>query len=63
MQKPEIISLIKRDGTWVNQHSLSEEQMRAIAAEALQRAAASVGYDAIPHAKLSEHRYEQQKTS
>lgn len=47
MKKPRIISMIKVDGEWINQDSLSPEKVRHIIDETIIRAALHAGFDAV----------------
>ena len=51
MKKPRIISMIKINGEWVDQDSLSPEITRKIIDETIMRAALHAGFDA---ARVSE---------
>ena len=51
MKKPRIISMIKVNGEWVDQNSLSPETTRRIIDETIIRAALHAGFDA---ARVSE---------
>lgn len=47
MKKPRIISMIKVDGKWVDQDSLSPDITRKIVTETILRAALNAGFDAV----------------
>ena len=47
MKKPRIISMIKVDGEWVDQDSLSPERVKSIIDETIVRAALHAGFDAV----------------
>ena len=53
MKKPRIISMIKVNGEWVDQNSLSPETTRRIIDETIIRAALHAGFDA---ARVSEEK-------
>lgn len=53
MKKPKIISMIKVNGEWVNQDSLSPEKARSIIDETIMKAALHAGFDA---ARVSEEK-------
>lgn len=45
--KPKIISMIKVNGTWVNQDDLPEEVVKKIVEKTIKRAAANIGFEAV----------------